>query len=353
MVLQTIPTAPGASRAGTPLHSRRAARRPGPGTGRRHRHRDAFSRANALHNWLPHMTADDQPAILARHWTPPPPILNDSGDMIAGHTGTPSCPGPAAPGTSSRQCHHRGYCSRRGIGWARTPACRPALLSQALKAATAITDDHSRAVALIGLAPHLSANEQPAIVAQALNAAAITDESFRARRVGSIGAPPFPALAAPGTGRRHHHHRRTSPAARRSAPRAATLQPYPQRHARAGGRVRRSAAPQARSACRHAADLVPRSGACCSPCAPGSDVIGGRLARWPTHPITAPTCPRPPSPPNCWAGESRLATATARRSISWRSSSAVPSPSSVDCWTPRASNAASPPACHRGRPGST
>ena len=50
-------------------------------------------------------------------------------------------------------------------------ADRPAVLAQALTAATAISDDSSRAQALTRLAPHLPEADRPAVLAQALTAA--------------------------------------------------------------------------------------------------------------------------------------------------------------------------------------
>ena len=52
------------------------------------------------------------------------------------------------------------------------------LLAQALTAATAITDDSARAEALTGLAPQLPADQQPAVLAQALTAATAITDDY-------------------------------------------------------------------------------------------------------------------------------------------------------------------------------
>ena len=74
---------------------------------------------------------------------------------------------------------------------------QPAVLAQALAAATAITDDSARAQALAGLAPHLPTDEQPAVLAQALAAAtAITSDSDRAQALAGL-APHLPPTCWP------------------------------------------------------------------------------------------------------------------------------------------------------------
>ena len=89
---------------------------------------------------------------------------------------------------------------------------QPAVLAQALTAATAIRGDSARARALTGLAPHLP----PDLLAQALTAAtAIPDDDVRAQALTRAGAAPArrPAAsrAGPGAHRRHHHPRRLRP----------------------------------------------------------------------------------------------------------------------------------------------
>ena len=72
------------------------------------------------------------------------------------------------------------------------PHLPPDLLAQALTAASAIPDDHYRARALTGLAPHLPADQQPAVLGQALTAAtAIPDDDARARALTGL-APHLP-----------------------------------------------------------------------------------------------------------------------------------------------------------------
>ena len=88
---------------------------------------------------------------------------------------------------------------------------QPAVLAQALAAATAITDDYSRAQALTALAR--LPPDQPDLLAQALAAAtAITDDYSRAEALtGLAPAPDQRRPAGPGAGRRHRHHRRLLP----------------------------------------------------------------------------------------------------------------------------------------------
>ena len=106
---------------------------------------------------------DERPAVLAQALTAATAITDDSVPR----------PGADRPGAA--------------------PA-RPSLLAQALTAATAITDDHARAQALTALAPHLPADQQPR-AGQALTAAtAITDDSARAQALTAL-APHLPTRA--------------------------------------------------------------------------------------------------------------------------------------------------------------
>ena len=95
--------------------------------------------------------------MLAQALTAATAITDDSSRAQALAALAPHLPRPAAsragPGTDRRHRHHRRLPPRPGAGRAGAPPARPDLLAQALTAATAITNDYSRAQALAALAP--------------------------------------------------------------------------------------------------------------------------------------------------------------------------------------------------------
>jgi hypothetical protein len=70
------------------------------------------------------------------------------------------------------------------------PHLPPGLLTQALTAATAISDDSYRARALTGLVPYLPPDRQPAVLAQGLTAAAVIHDNYFSRGKALAGLAP-------------------------------------------------------------------------------------------------------------------------------------------------------------------
>jgi hypothetical protein len=60
------------------------------------------------------------------------------------------------------------------------------LLHEALATATTIDDPEGRAIALVGLAPHLPANERGPAIAQALESAAVSSRAVAAAAISAV-----------------------------------------------------------------------------------------------------------------------------------------------------------------------
>ena len=117
------------------------------------------ARAWALTGLAPHLPADQQPAVLAQALTAATAIPDDARPRPgADRAGAAPAPRPAGPGAHRRHRHPRRLLPRPGADRAGTAPARqpaPAVLAQALTAATAIRLRHVRAQALTELAPHL------------------------------------------------------------------------------------------------------------------------------------------------------------------------------------------------------
>ena len=151
---------------------------------------DDYVRVEALTGLAPHLPPD----LLAQALAAATAITDDyarAGRSPAWPSTCPTCwprpwPPPPPPPTTTPG-------PRRSPAWPRT-ASRPAghVLAQALAAATAITDDYSRARALTALAPQLPPDQRASVLAQALAAAtAITDDYSRAEALTAL-APQLP-----------------------------------------------------------------------------------------------------------------------------------------------------------------
>jgi hypothetical protein len=158
-------------------------------------------RAKALTGLAPLLPADQQHGVLAQALTAATAIT-DNRDRAKALTGlAPLLPADQQHGVLAQALaaataaanHFLAIFWRADALTALVPHLPLDLLAQALTAATAITDEGSRAAVLAALAPHLPSD----LLAQAPDiAAAITDDSFRAEALSAL-APQVPAQRRP------------------------------------------------------------------------------------------------------------------------------------------------------------
>jgi hypothetical protein len=163
---------------------------------------DKEARATALAALAPHLPAEQQPAVTP---TPSPPL----GQLPrvpwrsrgAGRARPPPAPAPVRRGPRRRSDNCRRVLAISGAGRARPPPARRAA-ARRLRRRPRRRSDNSRCrctsvAALAALAPHLPAEQQPAVYADALAAArTIADENRRSRALAAL-APHLPAEQQP------------------------------------------------------------------------------------------------------------------------------------------------------------